>query len=91
VRCSCLQVICWELLTREKFYGNMASVSEVTGTLQRSSQLPSKATLARVGHKLGDGTFRESILSMLSLNASERPSVSTLLATWGSCFPQPRQ
>jgi hypothetical protein len=85
-----VQVMCWELLTGEKFYGKHAGMSEVVSALTGETQLPSERPLPNaVGKRLGAGAFRESIFSMLSRDAAARPSVPELLATWNSIFPHP--
>jgi hypothetical protein len=87
--CKNVQVICWELLTKSKFYGARASTEDVVAALEGHTQVASERDSMNSCTHLGTGTFRQSILSMLSRDKSKRPKVKELLAIWDSCYPQP--
>jgi hypothetical protein len=79
--------MCWELLTKQKYYGIGADMGRVVETLKGNVPLPSEGVLtAETMEKLGNSGLRNSILSMLQRDAAMRPSVSHLLQSWTSIF-----
>lgn len=82
-----VQVICWELLTKHKFYGPVANMDTVVAILRGDRKLPTEDELpADVLQRLGTGTLRESIFSTLHRDPLKRPSMASLLSTWTSIF-----
>ena len=82
-----LQVICWELLTKHKFYGAGADMDSVVAMLRGDRPLPTEEQLpAEVSQMLGSGALREAIFSALHRDPLQRPSVASLLSTWTSIF-----
>jgi hypothetical protein len=81
------QVICWELLTTQKFYACGADMNTVVEILRGEQQLPSEKALSEtVLRNLGNAAMRQSILSMLDRDFTKRPSISSLLSRWNSVF-----
>ena len=86
-----LQVICWELLTKQKFYGAGPAVRSrtdaVVAMLRGKEKLPSEQELpSGLSQSACSSALRDSILSMLHRDPQKRPSVESLLATWTQMF-----
>lgn len=82
-----MQVICWELLTKHKFYGPGANMDKVVSMLRGESKLPTEEELPEeVLQPLGSGPLRESVFQTLHRDPEKRPSISYLLSTWTSIF-----
>lgn len=84
-----LQVVCWELLTKERFYGAGARSHAVIAQLCGRAALPTEAALCSdLCRRLGGGRICASILSMLSRAPDRRPAVGALLRQWKAAFGQ---
>lgn len=80
-------MICWELLTKHKFYGADADMDRVVAMLRGDKKLPTEEELPEeVSQRLGSGALRESIFSALHRDPLQRPSVASLLSVWTSIF-----
>ena len=82
-------MICWELLTKHKFYGAGSAVSTdtVVAMLRGKEKLPTEQDLpSELSQALGSSALRESILTMLHRDPEKRPSIASLLATWTQMF-----
>lgn len=57
--------------------------------LLSDSPLPVQQDLPDVTARLGTGEFKHSVLSMLSRDPADRPTVAGLIETWNTLYPQP--
>lgn len=82
-------MIAWELFTKRKFYGPAPDFKWVVRVLMGDEPLPSEVPLQPdVKERLGNSRFRNTFLSMLSRDPTQRPTVSQLLNSWNSVFSQ---
>eukprot|EP00892_Ulva_mutabilis_P010845 jgi/Ulvmu1/8132/UM040_0028.1 len=85
-----LGVICWELLTKQRFYGAGARSHTVIAQLCGRAALPTEGTICSdLCRRLGGSRLCASILAMLSRAPEHRPSVGELLHQWKSVFGEP--
>eukprot|EP00892_Ulva_mutabilis_P010844 jgi/Ulvmu1/8131/UM040_0027.1 len=85
-----LGVICWELLTKQRFYGAGARSHDVIAQLCGRAALPTEGTICSdFRRRLGCSRLCASILAMLSRAPDHRPSVGELLHQWKSVFGEP--
>ena len=80
-------MICWELLTKRRFYGAGARSHAVIAQLCGRAALPTEGTICSdLCRKLGGSAICGTILSMLGRDPAQRPAVGDLLRQWKSVF-----
>jgi hypothetical protein len=73
----------WELLTASKFYSEASEASSIVHILVGNAPLASEQPLLEHVHQgLGNATFRETVVAMLSRDPGKRPRVPELLQHW---------
>jgi hypothetical protein len=79
--------MCWELLTKGKFYGEHAAMGSVMVMLKGEKPLPCEGDIPEeLRKRLGPTAFRKTILSMLHREPAQRPAIGSLLKQWTSVF-----
>lgn len=79
----------WEMLTGTKFYGNEPDMGDVVDALVGEKPFASEQELsAEVRKGLGNATYRESVIAMLSRDPAQRPTMSELVHRWTNVFQQ---
>jgi hypothetical protein len=82
-RSCAVQIMTWELLTQTKFYGSSADMVTVIDALLGKTPLPAEQPLTpEVRKGLGNPTFRETVVAMLSRDPAARPRVPDLVQRW---------
>lgn len=85
--CAPVQVICWELLTKQRFYGARARSHTVIAQLAGRAALPTEVDICTdLCRRLGGSRICSTILAMLSRAPDHRPAVGDLLQQWKSVF-----
>lgn len=85
--CVPLQVICWELLTKQRFYGAGARSHAVIAQLAGRAALPTEGDICNdLCRRLGGSRICGTVLAMLSRSPDHRPAVGDLLQQWKSVF-----
>ena len=72
-----------------RYYCPFAKADAVIELLLSDRPLPAQQDLPEVTARLGTGDFQHSVLSMLSRDPAERPTVAQLFEMWGRLYPQP--
>lgn len=86
-RTLCLQVICWELLTEQRFLGTSVGKAAVLNIMLGHTPLPTEQAIPPETRKrLGNARFQKVLLSMLEREPSSRPNVKQVLARWAAIF-----
>ena len=84
-----VQVMTWELLTNTKFFGTSAEMTTVVDRLLGKQPLASELPLTDAVRKgLGNPTFRETVVAMLSRDAAQRPTMPELVQKWTGMVQQ---
>jgi hypothetical protein len=82
-----LQVICWELLTGQRFLGASADKETVLNVMLGQASLPTEQAIPlQTRKRLGNARFQKVLLSMLEREPTSRPNVKEVLAGWAAIF-----